>query len=313
MTQVITVFGATGRQGGGLVRSILADPGRRFRVRAVTRRPCSPAAQALRLSGAEVVAADLDDRGSVYRAMRGAHGAFCVTGYWEHRAPDKELSQAANMAEAAREAGVPHVVWSTLEDTRAYVAPGSRMPLLQGRFNVPHYDAKGQANHEFLSRGVPTTLLYASFHWDNLVDFGMEPRRLADGRLGFLLPMGEARLPGVAAADIGACAFGVLARGQELVGKSIGIAGEHLSGAQMAEQLSLALGEPVDHLSMSPREYAALGFAGADDLANMFQFKMEFEHQYRALRDPACARELHPGMQTFARWLGHNRTRLPVQ
>src|SRR5262245_8436892 len=75
---VITVFGATGAQGGGLARAILADPARRFRVRAVTRKPDSPAARALAAKGAEVVAADLDDAASVRRAMDGAHGAFCV-------------------------------------------------------------------------------------------------------------------------------------------------------------------------------------------------------------------------------------------
>jgi uncharacterized protein YbjT (DUF2867 family) len=141
----------------------------------------------------------------------------------------------------------------------------------------------------------------------------MQPRRNGDGRLGFVLPMGEAKLPGIAAEDIGACALAIFARGAEMIGKSIGIAGEHLSGAQMAEQLSLALGEPVAHVDLSPREYSALGFPGAEDLANMFQFKTEFERSYCAARNPACTRELHPGLQTFARWLARNKDRLPIE
>ena len=310
---LITVFGATGAQGGGLARAILADPARRFRLRAVTRKPQSPAALALAGAGAQVVAADLDDPASVTRAMQGAHGAFCVTNFWEHFSPEKELQQASNMAQAAAVAGVRHVVWSTLEDTREFVAPGrGHMPLLGGKYNVPQFDAKGEANAAFTSRRLPTTLLYTSVYWDNLVHFGMQPRRAADGRLAFVLPMEAARLPGIAAADIGACAFGIFARGEELVGKSIGIAGEHLTGAQMAEQLALALGEPVSHAALTPAQYAALGFPGADDLANMFQFKRDFERRYCAARSVECARELHPGLRTFAAWLAENKARLPV-
>jgi uncharacterized protein YbjT (DUF2867 family) len=313
MSKIITVFGATGAQGGGLARAILADPQRRFALRAVTRKPESAAARALAQAGAEVVVADLDDIHAVRRAMAGAHGAFCVTNFWEHLSPDKELAQAHTMAQAARETGVLHVVWSTLEDTRELVPLGTRMPVLLGRYNVPHYDAKGEANAAFFERGVPTTLLHTSFYWDNLIHFGMQPQRDEHGRLGFVLPMGAARLPGIAAADIGACALAVFARGEEMLGKSIGIAGEHLSGAQMAEQLSLALGEFVQHIDMLPREYAALGFPGAEDLANMFQFKTEFERRYCESRSVACTRELYPAVQTFAHWLAQNKHRLPIE
>ena len=312
-TPVITVFGATGAQGGGLARAIESDPERRFRLRAVTRKPESTAARQLARAGAEVVHADLDDPASVGRAMRGAHGAFCVTNFWEHFSADREVAQATAMAEAAAAEGVRHVIWSTLEDTRDFVAPGSgAMPLLDGKYNVPHYDGKGEANRAFLERGIPTTLLYTSFYWDNLVHFGMHPTRIGPGgRLAFILPMDGARLPGIAAGDIGACGFGIFVRGEELVGKSIGIAGEHLSGRQMAEQLALALGEPVDHAALSPDEYARLGFPGAADLANMFRFKRDFERAYCDSRSIACARELNPNLQTFARWLATAKSQMP--
>jgi uncharacterized protein YbjT (DUF2867 family) len=313
MSQLITVFGATGKQGGGVARALLADPRWRHAVRAVTRRPDSPEARALARAGAEVVQADLDDAPSVERAMRGATGAFCVTSLREHFSPEREIAQAVAMARGARAAGVGHVVWSTLEDTRTWAEPGTTMPVLGGRWNVPHFDAKGEANGAFIDLGLPLTLLYASFCWDNLVDFGMAPRRGSDGVLEFVLPMPEASLPGIAAEDIGHCVHGIFARGSGLVGKSVGIAGEHLTGAQMAEQLALALGEPVRHVAPTPRQYAALGFPGADDLANMFQFKTEFERAYRAARPVACARELYPGLQTFAGWLGRHRLRLPVE
>ena len=228
--------------------------------------------------------------------MEGAHGAFCVTNFWEHLSPEKEVAQAQTMAQAALDAGVHHVVWSTLEDTRTLVPPGSgRMPVLMGKYNVPHFDGKGEANAAFVDRGVPTTLLYTSFYWDKLVHLGMQPQRGADGTLGFALPMDGAKLPGIAAADIGPVAFGIFVRGDEMIGKSIGIAGEHLTGAQMAEQLTLALGEPVKHIALSPAQYAALGFPGADDLANMFQLKRDFEHFYRGSRSVDCTRQLYPG------------------
>ena len=311
MSEPITVFGATGAQGGGLARAILADPQRRFRVRAVTRRPASPAARQLAQAGAEIVAADLDHPDSVRRAIAGSHAAFCVTSFWEHLTPEKEIAQARTMAQAAAAAGLRQVIWSTLEDTRdAIPADGSRMPVLLGRYNVPHFDGKGAANRHFFDSGVPTTLLHASFYWDNLIHFGMAPARRADGSLVLVLPMADRRLPGIAAEDVGRCAYGIFARGSELAGKSIGIAGEHLTGAQMAEQLSLALGEAVAHEAPTPEQYRALGFPGAAELGNMFQFKHDFEHDYCASRSVACSRELNPRLQSFAAWLAVNREAL---
>ena len=104
--RVITVFGATGAQGGGLARAILADPKREFTARAVTRKPDSPKARALAAAGAEIVAADLDDVSSLERAMQGAHGVFGVTNFWEHFSAPKEYEQATNLAEAAKRAEV---------------------------------------------------------------------------------------------------------------------------------------------------------------------------------------------------------------
>ncbi|GIK86823.1 MAG: nucleotide-diphosphate-sugar epimerase [Betaproteobacteria bacterium] len=314
MSQIVTVFGATGAQGGGVARAALADPAQRFRVRAVTRKPDAPAAKALRDAGAEVVAADLDDPASVGSALRGADAAFCVTSFWEHFSPERELAQARAMAEAAAAAGVKHVVWSTLEDTRRFVPPGTPgWKVLGGRFNVPHFDAKGEADAFFAERGVPTTRLLTSFYWENLIHFGMQPQRGADGVLQFVLPMGEARLPGIAVEDIGGCAYAVLARGAEFAGRAVGIAGEHLSGGEMARQLSEALGERVRHVSPTFEQYAAFGFPGADDLANMFRFNHDFAREFCAARDVAATRALHPRLQSFAAWLAANAKRIPVE
>jgi uncharacterized protein YbjT (DUF2867 family) len=295
------------------VRAILGDPAGEFQARALTRDTSSDKAKALAALGAEVVSANLDDGASLRKAFEGVHGAFCVTAFWEHFSPEKELAQARTMAEAANAAGVKHVVWSTLEDTRRWVPlEDGRMPTLQGRYKVPHFDAKGEANGVFTSLGVPTTFLNTSFYWDNLIHFGMGPKRGEDGKLGFVLPMGDKKLPGIAAEDIGRCAYGIFKRGGELVGRTLGIAGEHLTGAQMAAELSRVLGQEVVHRDVSPAVYRTFGFPGADDLGNMFQFKAEFEREFCGRRDLALSRSLNPRLQTFSQWLAANRERIPL-
>lgn len=310
--KVIAVVGSTGAQGGGLVRAILADPSGGYSARAVTRNPSSEKARALAAEGAEVVAADLDDPASLRAAFRGAHGAYCVTNFWEHFSPEKELGQARAMAEAAKAEGVAHVVWSTLEDTRAFVPlDDARMPTLMGRYKVPHFDAKGEANALFEASGVPTTLFHTSFYWDNLIHFGMEPKRGPDGKLSFVLPMAGERLPGIAAADIGACAYGIFRAGEAYAGKKVGVAGEHLTGQEMADGLTRALGEEVVYAYVPPEVYRTFGFPGADDLGNMFQFNRDFSAEFCALRDLAFSRSLHPGLQDFSTWLARNGARIP--
>ena len=310
--KVIAVVGATGAQGGGLVRAILADPSGGFAARAITRNTRSDKARALAGLGAEVVGADLDDAESLAAVFAGAHGAFCVTNFWEHFSPEKELAQAGALARAVRETGVSHVVWSTLEDTRRFVPlDDDRMPTLMGEYKVPHFDAKGEANALFATSGVPTTFFHTSFYWDNLIHFGMEPKRGADGKLAFVLPMADRKLPGIAVEDIGRCAYGVFQRGGELAGKTIGVAGEHLTGVEMAAGLSRALGEEVAYAYVPPEVYRTFGFPGADDLANMFQFIRDFSDDFCTLRDLELSRSLNPALQTFDAWLAANAGRIP--
>jgi uncharacterized protein YbjT (DUF2867 family) len=311
--KVIAVIGATGAQGGGLVRAILEDPAGGFAVRAITRDVDSPKAKALARLGAEVVAANIDDAASVERAFQGAYGAFCVTFFWDHFSPERELDEARILAGAAKRAGIKHAIWSTLEDTRKWVPlSDARMPTLNGKYKVPHFDAKGEADEVFRRLGVPTTFLLTSFYWDNLIHFGMGPTRAADGMLAFTLPMGERALPGIAAEDIGRCAYAIFKRGGELIGQTVGVAGEHLTGAQMAAALRAALGEEVVHNAISPQAYRKLGFPGAEDLGNMFQFNRDFNDDFRGARDPSVARVLYPALQTFGEWLARNKARIPV-
>lgn len=310
--RMIAVVGATGAQGGGLVRAILNDSSGQFTVRALTRDPQGDKARALATGGAEVVAADLDDVASLTRAIAGCYGVFCLTNFWEHSSPEKELAQATAMAQAAKAAGVQHAVWSTLEDTRRWVPLNDvRMPTLMGKYKVPHFDAKGEADAVFAEAGVPTTCLRTSFYWDNLIYFGMGPKKAPDGTLVFSLPMGEKKLPGIAAEDIGKCALGLFKKGRELIGKTVGIAGEHLTGREMAAAMTKVFGSPVTYRPMSFDQYRQLGFPGADDLGNMFQFKHDFNDVFCGARDLALSRALNPALLTFEQWLEKNHSRIP--
>lgn len=311
--KILAVVGATGAQGGGLVRAVLADPGGEFAVRALTRNADSDKAKALAAAGAQVAAADLDDPESLRRAFRGAHGAFCVTAFWEHFSPEKELAQAKAMAQAAKAEGVAHVIWSTLEDTRKW-APldDPRIPTLHGKYKVPHFDAKGEADGFFKAAGVPTTFLLTSFYWENFIHFGMNPKPDPDGTLAFVLPMDDAKLPGIAVDDIGKCALGIFRKGPSLAGKYVGIAGDHLSGAEMAAAMTKTFGKTVRCNPVPPEVYRTFGFPGADDLGNMFQVKRDFNAAFMGARKLETARELNPRMLTFAQWLAVNKDRIPL-
>jgi uncharacterized protein YbjT (DUF2867 family) len=311
--KIIAVAGATGAQGGGLVRSILAEPQGEFAVRAITRDPSSDKAKALAAAGAEVVAADLADTASVVRAFEGAHAAYCVTFYWQHMSPDKEREEARSLATAAQKAKLKHVVWSTLEDTRKFIPlDDNRMPTLMGHYKVPHFDIKGESDEFFRASGVPTTYLLTSFYWDNLIHFGMGPKAGADGKLYFTLPMRDKPMPGIGAEDIGRCAHALFKRADEFAGRRVGIAGEHPTGAQMAASLSRALGREVLHQDVSWETFRGFGFPGADDLGNMFQFYHDFSAEFAAPRNVEAARKLYPGLQTFDGWLSRHAREIPI-
>jgi len=312
--QIIAVIGATGAQGSGLVRAIMGDKGGPFTARAITRDVSSDKAKALAALGAEVVAGDVDDVASLRKAFQGGYGAYCVTFFWEHFSPEKEMAQAGNMAKAAKEAGLQHVIWSTLEDTRRWVPlSDDRMPTLMGKYKVPHLDAKGEANKIFSERGVPTTFLNTSFYWDNFIHFGMGPKKGPDGVLAITFPMDDKKLPGIAAEDIGKCAYGIFKKGKELICRSVGIAGEHLTGDQMAASFTKALGREVRYNPVTPEAYRNFGFPGAEDLGNMFQFKRDFEDDFCGARSLEMSRSLNPSLQTFDAWLDRNKGRIPME
>jgi uncharacterized protein YbjT (DUF2867 family) len=313
--KLIAVVGATGAQGGGLAHAILADPSGEFAVRALTRNPESAAAKALAAAGAEVVAADLDDEASVRAAFEGVYGAYVVTNYWAPRTAEEEaertraeleLAQAATAARAAREAGVTHVIWSTLEDTRPFFGDRDDVPSLDdGRYKVPHFDAKGDADALFTSYGVPTTFLRTTFYFDAFIN-GIGPIRDADGTLAITMPMADKLLSGIASEDIGRTALGIFSR-PDLINTTIAIAGDHLTGSEYAATFTEALGEKVAYRPLPWEQYRTLPFPMAVEFSNMFQFYAEDADRFTGDRNLAKVRELNPSLQSFRDWLAKHK------
>ncbi|GAA1700672.1 NmrA/HSCARG family protein [Kribbella yunnanensis] len=309
--KLIAVVGATGTQGGGLVRAILDDASGAFAVRALTRNAQSPSSQKLAAAGAEVVEADLDDEASLRAAFDGVYGAFVVTNYWVDRTSaeeaartraEMELDQATNAARAAKAAGVQHVVWSTLEDTRPFFGDRTDVPSLDdGRYKVPHFDAKGEADDIFRRTGVPTTYLRTTFYFDAFLQ-DLKPQRNAEGTLTLTFPMSDKPLSGVASADIGRTALEILKR-PDLINQTISIAGDHLTGHQYADHLTAVLDEPVTYQPATWDEFRAYPFPMAIEMSNMFQFYAENHEEFTGNRNLDDVRKLHPELQSFDTWL----------
>ena len=312
--KIITVFGATGAQGGGLCRAILSDPDSEFSVRGVTRDVNSDKAKALAKMGAELVTANIDNKEEMRKALEGAYGAYFVTFFWDHFSAERETADAERMAAAAKDAGIQHAIWSTLEDVRKYVPlSDDSMPTLQGKYKVPHFDGKGEGDRFFEESGVPTTYLLASFYWDNFIYFGSGPKPTPDGRYALTLPIGDVKMAGIAAEDIGKCAYGILKKGSSYAGKRIGIAGDHLTGNEMAKALSSALNKDVFYNEVSPEQFRSFGFPGADDLGNMFQFYRDFADECNKTRDLGSSKELNPDLMNLGAWLKKYASSIPLE
>jgi uncharacterized protein YbjT (DUF2867 family) len=313
--KVIAVLGATGAQGGGLVRAILSDKSGEFTARALTRSTNSEKAKALAKMGAEVVAVDIDNPESLKQAFKGAYGIYAVTFFWEHFSPEKEKEEAKSIAKAAKDAGIKHIIWSTLEDTRNWIPLNdNRMPTLgNGKYKVPHFDAKGESNKYFTAQNLPVTFLLTSFYWDNFIYFGMGPKKGADGKLAITLPMGDKKLPGISAEDIGKSAYSIFKKGNEFIGKTVGITGENLTGKMMADSFTKALGKEVVYSAVPFDVFRSFGFPGADDLGNMFQFKHDFEDYFCGVRSVAFTKSLNPSLKSFDTWLNENKAKIPLE
>ena len=311
--KIITVFGATGAQGGGLVKAILADTNSGYSVRAVTRDVNSDKAKELAALGAELVAADIDDIGSIKKALDGAYGVFFVTFFWVHLSPEKEYQEVVNFITAAKESNLQHIIWSTMEDSRDWLPlEDNRMPTLQGKYKVPSFDGKGSADKLFTEAGLPITCMRVCFYYENFISFRVGPKKFEDGKYYITIPMGTKKLPCIAAEDIGKCAYGIFKKGDSLIGKTVGIAGEKKTVPELTAEISKATGIDISFNDVTPDVFRSYGFPGADEVGNMFQFKADFNDVYCGHRSIDFARKLNPELQGFDKWLSVNASRIPL-
>jgi len=308
--KIIAVIGATGLQGGGVVNAILNDPDSEFTVRAITRDPDSAKARELRKLGAEVVAADLSDLKSLENAFSGAYGAFLVSFFWNHTDAETDLQHIKNMAIAAKNTDLQHVVYSTLEDTREFYPAGDLSS--DGKYRASHMDVKGEGNQFFIDLGVPTTLLLTLFYWENFLNPGTRPLRYNGIPTLAFPPMGDKMWPGIAVEDIGKSVYGLFKKGKEYIGKKVGISGGHLTGSEYAEGLSKALGEKITFNPPTLDQFRTFDMPLIEDIANSFQFAQDFNKEFSDARSIEFTRSINPELLTFEQWAEKNKHLLVI-
>ena len=289
--RAILVTGATGAQGGSVARHLLK--GGEFRVRALTRSPESAKAAALRQAGAEVVKGDLDDLRSVRAAAEGCYGVFGVTNYWEHF--DKEYQHGKNLVDAVKGAEVEHFVFSSLPHVKA---------LTNGALEAPHFDQKGEIEEYAREVRPGSTFVHVAFYYDNFLTF-FPLKDQGNGTFGFGFPQGDTPLAGVAVDDVGGVVAAIFARPGRFRDKTVGIVGDDLPPAKLAEIMTHVLGKKVVYTHIPREVFASFGFPGADDLANMFEYNRLYIRNRKV--DLAQSRSLYPAMHSFETWMKAHR------
>ncbi|MFD5572278.1 NmrA/HSCARG family protein [Streptomyces cadmiisoli] len=312
--KVIAVVGATGKQGGGLVDAVLTDPDSPFVVRALTRDASSRAAKEMAARGVEVVEADLDSEISLVQAFAGAHGVFVVTDFWSPLTPEqeavrprtiREFEQATNAARAAKAAGVSHVVWSTLEDTRPHFErTGDAVPRVMGGYTAPHFDVKASADAVFAELQVPTTFLRLPFFYET-VFLGMGPVRNERGELILSIPIADRKMTVIGAQDIGRTVHRIFKAADHWIGETVSIAAEHVTGAELAAMLSAAIGEKVTYQPFSWPEFRGLDVPHAIAVSNGLQFLAE-RPEDTEIRDIELTHNLNPELESYEAWIGRH-------
>jgi uncharacterized protein YbjT (DUF2867 family) len=273
----VLVTGATGKQGGHLVRELLA---RGHSVRALTRKPDSPAAAALAKRGVTIVTGDFEDQKGLERAARGVDTVFAMSTPYE-RGANTETREGINILRAAATVGVTHLVYTS-------VAGADRAS------GIPHFDSKFEVEKEIRRSGVPFTIVAPVFFMENfLADWMLAG--IAKGSIAMALPATR-RLQQIAVADIAQFTALVIERRGNFLGKRIDIASDELTNATAAAAIGEAAGRPI--------AYTALPIDAVrqqnEDLARMFEW---FERVgYDA--DVIGLRELYPEVawHRFSAW-----------
>jgi uncharacterized protein YbjT (DUF2867 family) len=278
--KIIAVTGATGQQGGAVARKLLADG---WQVRALTRDTDKPTAHELASLGAELAAGDMANRSELDAAFKGAYGVFSVQNYWLPNVGfEGEIRQGKNVAEAAKAAGVQHLVYSSVG--AAHRGMGQK-----------HFESKWIIEQHIHSLDLPYTILRPAAFFEN---FNWERAMILNGTFNAigLLPEKERQL--VAVEDIAAFTALAFANPEDYLGKTIELSGDALTESQIADTFSKVIGRPVkltiptgDNSRRSDEEMTAM--------INFFNGEA-----YDA--DISALRKLHPGLLTLEQYLRRN-------
>jgi uncharacterized protein YbjT (DUF2867 family) len=299
--KLISVIGGTGLQGGGVVDALLAQG--TFDVRAATRNPEGDRARALSARGVQVVKADLLDPTTIRAAFAGAHGAFVVTSFWDPGVGARETEIGTVAVDAARRAGVEHLVWSTLPDVES---------ITRGRLKVVHFTGKSRVDAAVRRAGFARhTFVEAPFYFQNLLGV-MAPQALPNGGRGWALPIDPA-LRVVHAGDVrevGRVVAGAFDAGDRLKdGSVLAVCGGTYSWNDFANTLN-ALGHRLQAIQV-PADVFDGFFPGAAAVREMFEYFAE--HTYFGPLHEAhifAADALVPGRTSFADWAAAHMTHM---
>ena len=272
-TKMILITGATGQQGGAVARHLLKKPG--FAVRALTRDSTKPAARALAQAGAEVVRGDLDDPASVSRALEGVWGAFSVQNFVE-TGFDREIRQGKLLTDAARTAGVQHLVYTS-------VVSADR------KTGLPHFESKWQIEQHIHQRGVPYTILRPAFFMQNWYSFMREP--ILNGTLP--LPLSpQTTLQQISVEDIGAIAAMAFQNPTKWAGRTLELAGDELTMQRIAETLSRFVGRTVKYVQVPWEQFRQ---SAGEEVTKMYRWFNDVGYHV----DIAALRKEYPSLSTL--------------
>ncbi|MFT3932552.1 MAG: NmrA/HSCARG family protein [Chitinophagaceae bacterium] len=293
LKKLILVTGATGAQGSSVVKALLAD--NEFAVRILTRNASSEKALALKALGASVAEGDMNDVESLKNAMKDCYGVYGVTNFWEHF--DNEYQLGKNLVDAVKESNIQHFVFHTLPDLHK---------LSHGKYPVPHCDMKAKLEQYTRSLSIPATFIRIAFYYENFFNF-FPLQRNEDNSYSFGFPQGDTKLAMISVEDIGGMVATIFNHPQEYIKRVVGAVGADETCYEYAATMSKVLQKEVRYHYIPHNEYAALGFPGAEELANMFEAQRL--HINNRLIDLIETYALNPQAQTFEKWVAKNKTR----
>ena len=277
-SDLILVAGATGKQGGAVVRRLRAAG---YTLRALTREPQGERARQLYGEGVEVVRGDLTDRASLDQALTGVTRVFAMaTPYNEGGGPDEEVAQGKTLGDAAKAAGVRHYVYSSVGEAERHTG-------------IPHFDSKWAIEQHLRALELPLTVFRPVWFFENLSTYALQPQ--GDG---YIVPMPlspDRNLQGVAVADIAAFVARAFEQPQVWLGRALELAGDELTGPGYARAIAGHIGRPVSYVQI-PWE-AVRG--RSEDLYLMYDYFERVGYQ----TDIPALRAMDPQLRSFDRWL----------